>query len=135
MKTCFSYLAFVVCLFVFTSCEKEENAISNIQSLHLTINDGVLNIYPVFGEDDNCSYTIVYNLDNKEIGRVRSHPYELKYELQSEDMAIGDHYILVEFYGKHSGKYSDLYIEKKLSVKYTILENGTSENGDVETIE
>lgn len=135
MKTYFCYLTIVICLFIFTSCEKEENAVSNIQSLHLTIDNGILDIYPVFGADDNCTYTIVYSLDNKEIGRVRNHPYELKYELRSQDMTIGEHYILVEFYGKHSGKYSDLYIEKKLSVKYAIRENGTSENGDVETIE
>ncbi|MDO4179703.1 MAG: hypothetical protein Q4D36_00250, partial [Bacteroidales bacterium] len=125
----------IIYLFAFSSCEKEENVVSNIQSLHFVIEDGILNIYPIFGENDNCTYTIVYSLDDTEIGRVRSLPYELEYELKPEDLATGDHFILVEFYGKHSGKYSDLYIEKKLSVKYSILGNGTVENGDVETIE
>lgn len=126
MKILFGYLQVIICLFAFTGCEKEVNAVSDIQSLHIAIEDGMLNIYPIFGEEDNCTYTIVYSLDEKEIGRVRNHPYELKYELQSEDIAIGDHFILVEFYGKHSGGYSDLYIEKKLSAKYTILENGAT---------
>lgn len=134
MKTLFGYLIIIIYLFTFVGCEKEENVVSNIQSLHLAIEDGILNIYPIFGEDDNCTYTIVYSLDEKELGRVRSHPYELKYELQSEDLVIGDHFILVEFYGKHSGEYSDSYIEKRLSAKYAILENGISKNGDVETI-
>lgn len=125
MKTLFGYLVIIIYLFTFAGCEKEENVVSNIQSLHLSIKDGILNIYPVFGEDDNCTYTIVYSLNEKELGRVRSHPYELKYELQSEDLAIGDHFILVEFYGKHSSEYLDSYIEKRLSAKYTIFENGT----------
>ncbi len=134
MKTLFFHLIIIIYILAFASCNKEENAVSNIQSIHFAIEDGMLNIYPVFGEDDNCTYTIVYSLDEKEIGRFRSHPYELRYELQSEDLAIGNHFILIEFYGKYSGGYSDFYIEKRLSAKYTISENGTFENSDVEPI-
>lgn len=64
------------------------------------------------GEDDNCTYTIIYNLDEKEIGKVRKYPYELIYELQPEDLTIRNHLIIIETYGKYSGKMADMYFEK-----------------------
>lgn len=135
MKTFFSYLVLIFCLFTFTGCEnEEENIVSSIHGLNFVIEDGILNISPVIGEDDNYTYTIVYSLDGKELGRLREYPFELKYELQSEDLAIGTHLIFVEFYGKYSGRNFELYSEESLSVRYTILENGELKNGDVEIV-
>lgn len=112
MKSLYYYLIIIICLFISTSCEKEENAVSNIQNIHLSIENGILNIYPILGEDDNCTYTIIYNLDEKEIGKVRKYPYELIYELQPEDLTIRNHLIIIETYGKYSGKMADMYFEK-----------------------
>lgn len=133
----------IFCLFVciFTlfnlySCKDEDSIVCNISSISLSITDGKMCITPVFGEDDNCTYTIVCNLDNNEIGRIRQPPYILVYELEPDDIIIGQHVIRVDFYAKHEGASydTDTYIERKFRVIYTIDSDGAIEIEKAEEI-
>lgn len=135
MKAIYGYMTIVICLFSFFSCERDCIIVSDIQNIHIVVENDMLNVYPIFGKEDNCTYTVVYSLDEKEIGRVRNHPYELKYELQSDNLSVGDHFILIEFYGKHSEGLAGAYVERRFSAKYSIHEDGTTENICVEKIQ
>lgn len=124
-----------ICLANFSSCKTEAPLVSDIKNIHLAITEGNLSISPIFGESDNCSYTIIYYIDEKEIGRTRNKSYGLTYELSSEQLSIGEHHVIrIEFFGKHEGKYTDAYIERKFSIKYSIMDNSSALIGDVNEI-
>lgn len=93
-------------------------------------------IAPVFGEDDNCTYTIVYYVDNNEIGRIRQPPYIMIYELKPDDTITGQHIIQVDFYAKHDGTSydTDTYVERKFRIMYMVDSDGVIEVEKAEEI-
>lgn len=127
MKKLTLILFSILSLLMLTNCKKEIEGKSDIRSFDIDFTESSINITPTIGPEDNYTYTVVYFIDGREIGRVRKAPYSITHELSEEEKAEGLHQGEIMFYGKHSEDDIELYIERPFAYTYLVSENGKPE--------
>lgn len=101
---------------IFSSCKKEDDVFTiSILTPEVEVSNDYIKVIPHWGEEDKCTYTVVYFLNENEIERRKIAPFDLTYNISGQ-ITPGETYVLkIKYYGKYSGNY-DNYFEHEQNI-------------------
>lgn len=125
MKKLVILLVGIISMITFNSCSKTETRVSaNVQFAFLKT--GELYARPIINDDDNSKkHLFVYYIDENEIGRTSSSPFDITHTLTEEEKTVGTHAIIVEITGTNGSAFTgSLSVTTHVGIEYIVYDNG-----------